>query len=435
MRSVCRWGAIAKRPGVARLALATLIACAAISWAIGDARAEDEVSKGETDKPDAGATETDAAPAKPVRLEDTARKRATLETAAYTDSNNVSVLTPSVGFGIENVAGGAALRGSYLVDVVSAASPDIVSTASRRWSEVRQAGTLNAAYKPRDLGLNVAASFSNEPDYLSYGGGGGINHDFDEKNLTLSFGFGFSRDTIGRHGTPFSVFSREVNRGSFQGGAAWVVNPSTLASLSLDVVVENGDQSKPYRYIPMFTPADAAQAQRGASLDWVTSHRLPERPLEQLPLNRSRFALSTRLAHRFEISTLKLDERVYLDSWGLFGSTSDARWIFDVGKRFGIGPHGRFHVQNAVSFWQRAYVATPAPLWNLPEFRTGDRELGPLWTATGGLATAVYLGGSSEPSTWALRLQVDGMYTSFLDDLYVTSRTGVIGTLSVEAEL
>lgn len=92
-------------------------------------------------------------------------------------------------------------------------------------------------------------------------------------------------------------------------------------------------------------------------------------------------------------------------------------------------------MQNAVSFWQRAYVATPAPIWNLPEFRTGDREMGPLWTATGGLAMAVFLGGSSEPSTWALKLQVDGMYTSFLDDLLVSSRTGTIGTLSVEAEL
>ena len=383
---------------------------------------------------DVGADEADAGAAAP-KLEDTARKRATLETAAYTDSNNVSVLTPSVGFGVENVATGAAVKGSYLVDVVSAASPDIVSTASRRWTEVRHAGSLAAQYKPRDFGLTAAASFSNEPDYLSYGGGAGLNHDFDEKNWTLSFGFGFSRDTIGRHGTPFSVFSRELDRGSFQAGAAWVVNPSTLASLSLDVVIENGDQSKPYRYIPMFTPTNAAGAQKGASLGWVTSHRLPEKPLEQLPLTRRRIALSSRLAHRFDGSTLKLDERLYLDTWGLFGSTTDVRWIFDAGKRFNLGPHGRFHVQNAVSFWQRAYVATPAPIWNLPEFRTGDREMGPLFTATGGLAMAVFLGGSSEPSTWALKLQVDGMYTSFLDDLFVTSRTGVIGTLSVEAEL
>src|ERR1019366_9001004 len=117
------------------------------------------------------------------------------------------------------------------------------------------------------------------------------------------------------------VFSREVNRGSFQGGVSWVVNPTTLASVLADVVIENGDQSKPYRYIPMFTPSVAAQAQNGASFDWVTAHRLPERPLEQLPLSRRRFAVSARLAHRFESSTIKLDERFYADTWALVAST------------------------------------------------------------------------------------------------------------------
>jgi len=409
-------------------AFSFLIALAWTHRVLGDDSHSEESDGGDAD------AESDAGPAKP-RLEDTTRKRATLETAGYIDSDNVAVFTPSVTASVANVTSGASLTGSYLVDIVSAASPDIVATASRRWQEVRQAGALSAAYKPHEFGLNLAASFSNEPDYLSYGGGGGFSKDFDEKNWTLSFGFGYSHDTIGRHGTPFSVFSREVNRGSFQGGLAWVVNPTTLAGIVADVVVENGDQSKPYRYIPMFAPSVAAQAPLGASLDWVTANRLPERPLEQLPLTRRRFALSLRLAHRFDFSTLKLDERLYLDTWALFASTTDARWTFDVGKRFSFGPHARFHVQKGVAFWQRAYAAAPAPQWNLPEFRTGDREEGPLWTVTGGLGTAVYLGGSSEPSSWALKLQFDGMYTSFLDDIYVSSRSGAIGTLSVEAEL
>jgi hypothetical protein len=363
------------------------------------------------------------------------RNLATLETAGYADTQHVSVFTPTLGMGVENVTSGAALHGTYMVDVVSAASPDIVSTASRRWREVRQAGALSGTYKPHDFGLNAAASVSSEPDYLSLGGGGGFSKDLDDKNYTLTFGFGYSHDTIGRHGTSFSIFSREVNRSSFQGALAWVVNTTTLASMVVDAGVETGDQSKPYRYIPMFAPSVAAQAPLGASLDWVTAHRLPERPLEQLPLSRKRFAWSSRLAHRFKSSTLKLDERVYADSWALVGSTTDVRWIVDLGKRANVAPHLRFHGQKGVSFWQRAYAASSAPAWNLPEFRTGDREMGPLWTATGGLGSTVFLGGAADPGAWSLRFQVDGMYTSFLDDLYVTSRTGVIGALTLEAEL
>ena len=98
---------------------------------------------------------------------------------------------------------------------------------------------------------------------------------------------------------------------------------------------------------------------------------------------------------------------MYDDSWGLIASSSDARWIFDLGRRFALWPHARFHVQNSVSFWQRAYVSGPAPGWNLPEYRTGDRELGPLWTTEGGFGIKWYLGSAAEPEQWALQLTGD----------------------------
>jgi hypothetical protein len=310
-----------------------------------------------------------------------------------------------------------------------------VSTASRRWTEIRHAGGIEGEYKPRNFGVAVASSFSSEPDYLSWGGGVTITHDFDEKNLTLLLGYGYSHDTIGRSATPFADFSREVNRATFDAGATFVVDRSTLASATLDVVIENGDQSKPYRYIPMFTPSVAAEAPKGASIEWVTDHRLPERPLEQLPLSRHRFALTARLAHRFDESTLRLEERLYDDSWDLRASSTDARWIFDLGRRLVIWPHARFHIQSPVTFWQRAYVSRGAPGWDLPEFRTGDRELGPLWTATGGGGIKWFVGSDADPRSWAIAIHGDAMYTSFLDDLYLTNRTAVLGALTLEGEL
>jgi hypothetical protein len=368
---------------------------------------------------------------------DTSTKRASTEMAAYSDSDHVTVFTPSVGVSIDNVTQGASLRGHYLVDVVSAASVDIVSTASRRWTEVRQAGTLEGEYKPRDFGIAVSGSASSEPDYLSYTVGARMTYDLDAKNTTLLLGYAYGHDTIGRHGTPFSVFARELTRASYAAGITQVVDRSTVVGAALDVVIENGDQSKPYRYVPMFTASVAASAPLGASLDWVTAHRLPERPLEQLPLSRRRFALTGRVAHRFDGSTLRASERVYDDTWGLFASTTDVRWIFDVGKRFAVWPHGRYHVQTPVTFWQRAYVSgnTATGGWDLPEFRTGDRELGPLSTIGGGGGIKVYLGDDADPRAWAISLQSDVMFTSYKDDLYLTSRTAVLGALVLEGEL
>jgi hypothetical protein len=60
----------------------------------------------------------------------------------YADTDHVFVETPSISAAVTNPTAGWSVGGQYLVDVVSAASVDIVSTASRRWQEVRQEGSL-----------------------------------------------------------------------------------------------------------------------------------------------------------------------------------------------------------------------------------------------------------------------------------------------------
>lgn len=375
-----------------------------------------------------------ASTARAKEPEDTSKKSASLETAVYADSDHVTVFTPAINGNVENVVDGASLHGSYLVDVVSAASVDIISTASRRWHEVRHAGALSGEYKPHDLGIGFSASVSSEPDYFSYGASGHLSYDLDEKNTSLFFGYGYGHDTIGRAGTSFATFARSLQRGSFLGGIDQVIGPSTLGTLSLGVIIENGDQSKPYRYIPMFSAAEAAKTPAGASVDYVNAHRLFERPLEQLPLARRRFALSSQIAHRLEFSTVRASERLYIDNWGLKASTTDARWFVDASERVRLWPHVRFHAQSPVSFWQRAYVSDGQPGFSLPEFRTGDRELGPMWAVTGGGGAKVFLGSSAHPHFFAVSLEADAVYTSYLDDLYISSRTGVLGSLTLELE-
>jgi hypothetical protein len=54
---------------------------------------------------------------------------------------------------------------------------------------------------------------------------------------------------------------------------------------------------------------------------------------------------------------------------------------------------------------------------------------------TGGGGVKWYLGRTADPRTWAIGIDGDVMYTSFLDDLYLTSRTGFLGTVSLEGTL
>jgi hypothetical protein len=358
--------------------------------------------------------------------------RASSDVSAYGDSDHVFVLTPSIAGNVGDPLAGWRVDGSYLVDVVSAASVDIVSTASRRWTEVRQAGTLGGEYKPGNLGFSVHGAVSSEPDYRSLSGGGAFTADLFDKNATLFLGYDHGQDVAGRTGTPFSVFSHTITSESFKTGVTLVLGRRTVASIVGDAIVASGDSSKPYRYIPLFAPGTVVPV--GASIDLVTSLRVGARPLEQLPLSRDRFALSFRLAHRVGLAaTLRLDERLYDDSWALKATSTDARYLVDLSQRVELGPHLRVHAQTPVSFWERAYAYGPG--FSYPALRTGDRELGPLVGVTMGGSLRWAVGPAAHPSTWTLGLDVNVIYTRYLDDLYLTERLSSVGALSLEAEL
>lgn len=352
------------------------------------------------------------------------------EIAEYADTDHVFVFTPSIAGAVSNPTAGWSVNAGYLVDAVSAASVDIVSTASRRWEEVRQEGSLAGSYHPGNLGVGANAIVSSEPDYLSLNAGASVTQDLLNKNLTWLFSYEYGHDVSGRTGTPFSVFSHEIDHHSLKAGVTLLLDHATIVSFVADVIFDIGDESKPYRYIPLFAPGVYVPV--GASVADVTSLRVSERPLEQLPLSRQRFATSGRLAHRFRSSTVRVDERLYVDTWGMKATTTDARYLFDLG-RFEVGPHLRIHGQSPVDFWQRAYVMGPG--FTYPALRTGDRELGPLLTATGGGSLQVALGSKAAPRAWVIGIDLNGMWTQYFDDLYITQRWSFVGGVSLEAAL
>jgi hypothetical protein len=214
--------------------------------------------------------------------------------------------------------------------------------------------------------------------------------------------------------------------------ASFVLDASTVVASGVTLQFERGDQSKPYRFIPVFAPEVAAQVPRGAVPGLVHDTRGAAAALEQLPLTRDRYAVFGRYIRRFETATIRADERLYIDSWGLMASTTDARFLMDLSDKIRVGPHVRFHIQESVDFWKRAYsyTTTPAGL-SLPQLRTGDRELGGLFGVTvGGTARLQLI-----PDLLAVTLEAQGIYTQFLDHIYVFDRIGVFTATTFELEV
>jgi hypothetical protein len=248
-------------------------------------------------------------------------------------------------------------------------------------------------------------------------------------------GLSYSHDDVGRTGLDRARWLL-MQRGGLQAGATVVVDQSTIAGLQIDADIERGYLAKPYRYVPLFAPGSGGNnLPAGAPVGYVNQIREDARALERLPEARDRYALTGRIARRFDRFTLRLDERGYTDSWGMWASTTDARAIVDIGQRVTLTPHLRFHAQTAVSFWQRAYeiVVSPEGKTGLPHYRAGDRELSWLSTVTVGAAMRLRLT-SSVHSPWFLSVQVEGAQTRYPDTLYIQRRWSLFSNLALGAE-
>jgi hypothetical protein len=362
--------------------------------------------------------------------------KAGLETSGYTDTNHVNVATPAVNASISSPTAGWNVSGSYLVDVVSAASPDVVSEASPPFHEVRHAGALGGGFKVGAIGVQLDGDLSSEPDYLSAGAGVALTADLNDKLVTPSVGYSYSHDTIGRSTTPFKVFHHNLDVSEFEVGSTFVMSPTSILLLSTTLDLERGDQSKPYRYVPMFSAAVAPTVSPGASIGFVNDARLPVRPLEQLPLSRNRYAIGARFVHAFGSATLRVEQRLYTDSWQQTASTTDLRTLFDLSGWLRVWLHGRFNAQGAANFYKLAYTSgldAATGRLAIPALRSDDRELSPLVTVTGGPGLLVKIG-SGEKVQYGISAQMDVMYTRYFDALFITGRTATYGTVGLDGE-
>jgi hypothetical protein len=361
--------------------------------------------------------------------------KAGTQLSGYSDTTNVEVWSPEIDVNVSSPTQGWNAGGHFLVDVVTAASPDIVSEASPPYHEQRYSGGLDGGYKYKTYAAQAQVNYSSEPDYISRGGGLALTADLDEKLVTPRLAANYNHDSIGRGP---NNFIHTLDTTEFEAGVTFVVSPTSLLLVSVTAQFENGDQSKPYRYVPMFDPVNVAPfIPVGASPDLVNRVRLPFRPTEQLPLFRNRYAVGARFAHRFPGATLRIEQRLYSDSWQLKATTTDGRFIFDLGRHFEIWPHARFNAQTGANFYQLAYSATVDPNTAqlvVPLYRTTDRELSPLVSLTGGGGLHWLISDPEAKTQYGLSVQADTLYAKYFDSLYITQRTAVYGTVGFDAE-
>lgn len=281
----------------------------------------------------------------------------TAKTQVYTDSDHTTVVSPLAAISRDAWKGGT-LSASYVADVVSSASVDVISNATSHMTDFRSEITAGVSQKLHLTTLTADYVYSVENDYQSHNADLGIAQDLFEKNTTLSLGWTFSDNGVGRTGD--QLFHRNLLVTGVSGAWTQVLDKKTIAQLSYSFSYNDGYQASPYRFVRIETN----------DLSHI-AFKVPETE----PNERFRHAAVAALnRYLFNDSALGMDYRFYSDNWGIISHTVQVRWfvaIRDVTLRL----RERFYYQQGANFYREHYTAA-----DFQPYMTADRELSTFWS-------------------------------------------------------
>lgn len=358
--------------------------------------------------------------------------RVGLDTLVYTDTDNVLVVTPQVNAHAALDEDGGEVSARTAVDVISAASVDVVSEATHRFHETRVEAELGISKEVYGLLPSLGYRVSLEPDYHSHTFSLGLQRDLGSSDTTLSLSYSLSLDTVGRHGTSFDDFSESLTTHAASLSLTQVLGPETLVRAVYSLTAQNGYMEKPYRHVPLFDQAGImAAAADGVTLDLDTfgDYSLSMRPPEEVPDSRLRQAVAVRgLRYLPSLSgSLRLDYRFYFDDWGITSHTVETALRFPWMSGRQLTFFLRYYRQSGASFWRRQYVV--AGDGTIPDLRTVDRELSPFQSFYGGAR----LEWNQAPYT--IYADLTGMLNLYSDYMFLDRRFALVSQLGIKLDL
>ena len=158
------------------------------------------------------------------------------------DGGGVTVTGPAVELR-KHVLGDYSARVGYYVDSISAASIDVVTSASP-YDERREEWSLGADWVQGDTLMSVGFVTSEENDYDADTYTLAVAQTFFAGMSTVSMAYGRGDDVVTRVDTDFRD---EVSRDQYRLGWSQVLTPRLIASLDYEAILEEGFLANPYR--------------------------------------------------------------------------------------------------------------------------------------------------------------------------------------------
>lgn len=244
------------------------------------------------------------------------------------------------------------VNGHYYIDSVSAASIDVMATASA-YEEERTEYSVGVDYLHEKTMLSTGFIRSSENDFEAKNVFFSVNQSFfgDLTSLTMAYARGW--DEVGKIN---SDFSQDVDRNIYRLGLSQVLTKNSLLGLDLEMITDEGFLNNPYRRY-RFEDEDA-----DAGFSYAD---------EVYPETRTSSAVALRglyyLPYR---ASIKAEYRYYTDSWEIEGHTFELAYVHPLTPRWTVEGRYRYYTQTEAEFYKDIF-----PFENAQTFMARDKEL------------------------------------------------------------
>lgn len=256
---------------------------------------------------------------------------------------------------------------------------DVVPLAQSH--DIRRGIDLEAGLTFGSQRLIPQVSYSNEHDYISYGGALNYSIDLNDKNTTLNVGWAHSYDQVLSNRFTYLTHTATKNSDDFILGASQVLSRGTLFSANATVSHQAGYLNDPYRSV-VFQETDIDPNAR-VVLDG-----------EKRPDTRDSQAVLLSLTQAVPVlnASIEGDYRFYHDSYGIIANTLGVAWTQKIGRVVIVSPSFRYYRQGAAHFYGLQFPGDPTndPA-RVPRFYSSDYRLSFLESFTLGLEADVKL--------------------------------------------
>src|SRR3954468_20308070 len=147
------------------------------------------------------------------------------------------------------------VEASAVGDILTGASPQLVTNLDGKPVQVltgasvherRHAGDAKLGRRFGELTLSASAAVSNEHDYHSHAGGVEARQDFNDRNTTVTLGYGRANDRVASAIDPTLDAPRKTDQ--FLAGVTQVLSPVSLVQSSLSYSNGRGWYNDPYKF-------------------------------------------------------------------------------------------------------------------------------------------------------------------------------------------